>query len=393
MNILNIHSDKIALSDMTWGLCQIGFEPDVYPKEISIEEYIEAEKLELEEYLREKSYDCVMTYDFSATVAVVCQELQVKYISWIFDSPDSTLYTDIAKGEYNYVFVFDKAQYRRMKKESLKHVYYLPLAANVNRTSGLIITEVDEQKYSHDISFVGNLYQENGYNEKAGGLTQETGQMINGIIQKIALHWGKGYECFDVLNDEEVDRIFRELYLTIDSELHMDKRYAIELHLLSRKISEIDRICILNALAIDHNVTLYTGSDTSDLEKVDVREKISYLEEMPKVFYLSKINLNITMRSIETGIPQRIFDIMSVGGFVISNYQEELEELFVPDKEIVLFHDVHELIEKVDYYLMHEEERIRIAMNGYLKVRDQYDTQNAMKKILGTVFTPAELEK
>ena len=116
-----------------------------------------------------------------------------------------------------------------------------------------------------------------------------------------------------------------------------------------------------------------------------VRGGINYDEVMPKIFYLSKINLNITLRSIETGVPLRVFDIMSVGGFVMSNYQEELEELFVPDKEIVLFKDIPELLDKVNYYLSHEEERIRIAMNGYKKVREQYDIQHAVSKILKIV--------
>lgn len=116
------------------------------------------------------------------------------------------------------------------------------------------------------------------------------------------------------------------------------------------------------------------------------------MEEVPKIYYLSKINLNITMRSIETGIPQRVFDIMGVGGFVLSNYQEELEELFVPDREIVLFRDVPELLKKAEYYLNHEEERIRIAINGYKKVREYYNTQTALGSMLRAVF-PVQDEK
>lgn len=382
MNILYIYSDEIAMNDMHWSLYEIGLEPEVYPGKIGIMEYSEEEKVSLQTYMQYKEYDVVMTYNFSMVVAAVCKELKVKYIAWVFDSPQTALYTDIAKSEYNYIFVFDKAQYMRMKREGLVHLYHLPLAANVDRTSGLLISKEDEEIYSNDISFVGDLYQENGYNEKIQELGKEMSEKINGIIQKIALHWGKGYECFDTLDYELVDPILDRLHLYINKNLHIDKRYMLELYLLSRKISEIDRICILNALALNYNVTLYTGSDTSDLQNVNVRGRISYLEEMPKVFYLSKINLNITMRSIETGIPQRVFDIMGVGGFVLSNYQEEIAEYFEPDKEIVLFHDVNELIEKVDYYLAHEEERIRIAINGYKKVRDCYNTVNAVKKML-----------
>lgn len=385
MNILYVYSDEIAVNDMLWGLYEIGLEPDVYPGRMKIMEYSEEEKVGLQTYMQQKKYDVVMTYDFSMIVAMVCNELKVNYISWVFDSPQIALYTDIAKSEYNHIFVFDRAQYARMKKEGLKHLYHLPLAANVNRVSGLLISEEDEKKYSNDISFVGSLYQKNGYNEKVQMLTDEMKEKIDEIIKKIAFHWGEGYECFDVLDHDLADLIFDDLHLSIEENQHIDKRYMLELYLLSRKISEIDRIYILNALAEDHNVTLYTSSDTSDLHNVNIEGRVSYYEEMPKVFYLSKINLNITTRSIETGIPQRVFDIMSVGGFVLSNYQEELADFFVPDKEIVLFHDVDELREKVDYYLTHEEERIRIAINGYKKVRDRYNITETVKRMLEKV--------
>lgn len=385
MNILFVHSEKVNMNDIIWALCKLEMNVEVYPKAIKIQEYNEEDMVDLKAYMEKRNYDIAITYDFNMNVAEVCRDLQIKYISWIFDSPDTSLYTDIAKCEYNYVFVMDKMQYARMKKQGLRHVFYLPLAANVDRTSGLIITEEDEMTYNHDISFVGSLYQENGYNEKLHLFKPETKDRFARIIQNIALHWGKGYECFDILEDQEVDQVYEELRVYIDSELKIDKKYMLELYLLSRKITEIDRICVLNALAMNHEVTLYTKSDTSALENVNVKGGINYDDVMPKIFYLSKINLNITLRSIETGIPLRVFDIMSVGGFVMSNYQEELEELFVPDEEIVLFKDIPELLYKVDYYLSHEEERLRIAMNGYKKVRECYDIENAVSRILKIV--------
>ena len=34
------------------------------------------------------------------------------------------------------------------------------------------------------------------------------------------------------------------------------------------------------------------------------------------------------MRPIEKGLPLRCFDIMGCGGFLMTNYQEELEDMF-----------------------------------------------------------------
>ena len=51
-----------------------------------------------------------------------------------------------------------------------------------------------------------------------------------------------------------------------------------------------------------------------------------YYEQMPKIFRLSDVNLNISLRTIQTGIPLRVLDVLACGGFLISNYQEELAE-------------------------------------------------------------------
>jgi spore maturation protein CgeB len=107
---------------------------------------------------------------------------------------------------------------------------------------------------------------------------------------------------------------------------------------------------------------------------------------MPKAFYLSKINLNITSRSIESGVPQRVWDILSVGGFCLTNYQPELEDYFEIGKDLDVYHNLEELDEKIAYYLKHDEERVRIAINGYKKMRKYHTTTERLKKALAYIY-------
>ena len=46
-------------------------------------------------------------------------------------------------------------------------------------------------------------------------------------------------------------------------------------------------------------------------------------------FRNSKINLNPTAKGIRSGIPLRIFDILSCSGFLLTNYQSELSDHFL----------------------------------------------------------------
>ena len=86
------------------------------------------------------------------------------------------------------------------------------------------------------------------------------------------------------------------------------------------------------------------------------------------MFKKSKINLNITLRSIKNGIPLRAFDIMGAEGFLLSNFQAGFWDLFVPGEDFVYYENKEDLVRKVGYYLKHEDERKAIARNGHEKV-------------------------
>ena len=76
---------------------------------------------------------------------------------------------------------------------------------------------------------------------------------------------------------------------------------------------------------------------------------------------------------------------MGSGGFVLTNYQEEIDDLFTIGKDIEVFHDLQELLEKCAYYLTHEKERLTIAMNGYMKVRECHSYIHRINQILHTI--------
>lgn len=373
----------IQMNDIPEQLKQLGIETDWYQNEVSVQSYDSNQMEALLKYLKEGAYDFVITNNFLQTVSEACHRQQIKYISWIFDSPQIDLYTKYALYEENYVFVFDKKQLERMKKQGLRHVYYRPLAVETKRIASLQVTMEDVQNFSADISFVGMLYENNHYNQDVAKFTEEEKAYLDNIILKTVLCWEKGRSVFSHISEEMSLQLKRLALPWTQYEIALP--YFQELYYIVRKVTEIERICILNGLALNHKVDLYTVSNTEALKNVRLHGRVDYNEELPKIYNLSKINLNVTMRSIETGVPQRIFDIMGSAGFVLSNYQEELEELFVPDQEIVFFHNMEELVEKVNYYLTHEQERIQIAVNGYYKVTKCYSYKTALTHILKTI--------
>ena len=63
---------------------------------------------------------------------------------------------------------------------------------------------------------------------------------------------------------------------------------------------------LLRKIADKYTVDIFTGSRDLDIANADIHSGVDYYSEMPVIFRKSRINLNITLRSITTGIPLRV---------------------------------------------------------------------------------------
>lgn len=89
-------------------------------------------------------------------------------------------------------------------------------------------------------------------------------------------------------------------------------------------------------------------------------------EDINTIINQSKINLNF-MWSSQGGyqIKGRNFELSGCNVFQLCNYGEQLLDYFEPKKTIEIFNNKNEFIEKINFYLTHEDEREAIAQKAY----------------------------
>jgi spore maturation protein CgeB len=117
-----------------------------------------------------------------------------------------------------------------------------------------------------------------------------------------------------------------------------------------------------------------------------LRTRISH-EQMIEIFSRSKINLNLSNSSTMRGqqIKGRNFEVPCCKGFLLTDPAEDLESYFEPDKEIVIFNSIPEMVEKIRYYLKHEDEREKIAEAGYKRVMEEHTWRHRFDEIFKKV--------
>ena len=105
-------------------------------------------------------------------------------------------------------------------------------------------------------------------------------------------------------------------------------------------------------------------------------------EDAAKKFSLSKVAFNI---SIGDDINMRVFETLSTGSFLLTNWIPTLEYIFDDGKHLVTYSTLDEMVELVKYYLEHDDEREAIAKAGYEEFINNHTYRHRVEKILKTV--------
>ena len=109
-------------------------------------------------------------------------------------------------------------------------------------------------------------------------------------------------------------------------------------------------------------------------------------EDAAKFYASSKICVNIHLPEHKSVNP-RTFEIMATGSFQLIDERADYAGL-TPKEDMVVFHTAAELIDKIGYYLSHEEEREKIAAHGRKSVFGHYSMEECLKRVL----SPCDIE-
>jgi hypothetical protein len=103
----------------------------------------------------------------------------------------------------------------------------------------------------------------------------------------------------------------------------------------------------------------------------------AYGKEHSLIVSQTRINLNFT----EGGTSDRTYKILASKGFLLTEPWSSMENDFTAGQDFDTFTNVEELKNKIAYYLLHEDERLKIAEHGYNTVQ-KFDRINWAKQIL-----------
>lgn len=389
MNILFYRYGSICEPDIIASFKHLGFNitedtREVYNKQLLPSDCIKG----LNELLKQDTYSFIFSINFFPSVSDVCNIWGIPYLCLIVDSPVLELFSTSLANPCNKVFLFDRQLYNDFHHINPDGIFHIPLATNVrdNYATATMASAADRTRFSSDISFIGSLYSEKClYNQIT--LPEKMRGYVDGLIEAQLLVYGYNFieECVTPELIEAFCKVRPELINFPDS-MKVDTKAVIAQHIISVKVAEQERLRYLKVLSEHFNVDLYTGSDTSSMPLIHNRGFAKTNTEMPIIFHQSKINLNLTAKSIRSGLSLRIFDVLGCEGFLITNYQAELPEHFNIGEDLEAYTSLDDLMGKCEYYLLHDKERREIAHNGFEKVKKYHTYDIRLTQMLEIAF-------
>jgi spore maturation protein CgeB len=303
--------------------------------------------------------------DIAGMFARFFEDARIPYVSWFTDTPRMILFNRaVHTSHYSVAATWERGYIKHLEALGFEHVYYMPHAIDPELFNG-----EPTDAFDRDLAFVG--------------------------ISMIAL----ARDAFEKLNAaapqvrEAIDRDMTEGRITRAT--FVDGVEAILDPALLEQCTTTDR----------RNVTLYAHYELTRRQRHDLVTRmasfgievrgdpdwlqvtpnvgggVGYFDDLAPFYRRTAVNLNSTSLQMMSAVNQRVFDCPAAGGFLITDAQSDLEELFDLDSEVVTYRDLDELADKVAYYLKHPDERKAIVRRAQRRIAAHHTHRNRLESL------------
>lgn len=319
--------------------------------------------------------------DREGKLAGLLDDLKLPLASWFVDNPHLIIYDYDHPGTDNTViFTFDAGNLEEMRAKGFSHVHYLPLATDPHRfRPGL--QKQTPQEWASDISFVGNSMTDAVSRSLAASSLPA---QLHTQYERIAKQFGASGET-SVARYLETNH--PDWFSTLTALPSRENRLALESLLTWEGTRQYRLACVQSILEFSPLIVGDQGWNDQLNAARGWRHlpNLDYYTDLPRFYPLSKINFNCTSRQMIGAVNQRVFDIPACGGFILTDYREQMENLFDIGKEAIVYRTLEEIPSLIEKFLADPAQRKSISHKGRKRVQAEHSYELRMKKLMDTM--------
>lgn len=287
----------------------------------------------------------------------------IRLCVWFVDDPRPILaaYPDLDKSIVT-VLLWEKA-YRKIL-HGFDHIFDLPLAAEKSRF------EKGKVNPNSRLSFVASPM---------------SGRFLAQLQQKVALNITPAQlQKWSLQWHDQKD--LQQLEFLLSQGLSLPAKQQIWLNsLVIHHVSGLKRQAIVQECL---DLDLHVYGDPGDWQRIfptfshSFYESVHYPDGVDQIYAGSFLQLNSTSAQMPTAVNQRVFDVPAMGSLVFNDTQADLDEFFERGSQII-YRDLCELREFVDFYRHHPESGRALVQSQRLQIQNRHFYEHRIQTIVG----------
>jgi spore maturation protein CgeB len=323
--------------------------------------------------------------DYRNGMAEFCRGLGVKLLCWEVNPAADRIETCAAPGEGAFIFTYKAAQVEEFRRAGYAKAAYLPLAANPQRRAPLELTAKERDLYEADLSFVGASMRPTAgrlqqvFLERFQAARPGDGGFREDVVEAMEKVLAGQRRDFSVYR---IPALYEEHFGDLAGEWPAEARED-PVRLLAEVAAAEKRLDYLGALgALGVTVWGDPGWESLAERGVRYRGKARHGRQLTKIYCASRVNLDVGRLYQSDIVTMRVFDVLACGGFLLTEYNDALAELFEVGRDLEAFRTREEMCDKASFYRKHPEKARAMARQGMEKVRARHTVALRVRHML-----------
>jgi len=152
------------------------------------------------------------------------------------------------------------------------------------------------------------------------------------------------------------------------------------------RVSQDEMIKIFSQSKINLNLTKSSGNiNLRALASIFLKKELdNSLKLINPKYWINNFQSILSKRREQ--IKGRNFEIPGSGGFLLTSNADNLTDYYEDGKEIVIYKDINDMIDKIKYYLEHNQEREAIAQAGYERTIKEHTYEKRFNNIFKRIY-------
>lgn len=319
--------------------------------------------------LTEFKPDFILTSNFSGMDALgifgrFFEDARIPYVSWFTDTPRMILYERVVHCSYYTVAAtWERAYEPHLRNLGFQHVFFMPHATDPFLFRGTPACIPDRP-----VAFVGTSMIKQA--EEAWDVLEESVDLFDAV--RCAFEEGRVTRGSFARGVETI--IDAELLSRCDAR----QRRHVELCIVYEGTRRM-REALVRALA-PINIEVRGDAEWGRIHG-NVDGDLNYFKDLAPYYRSTAVNVNVTSLQMFTSVNQRVFDCPAAGGFLITDAQSDLYELFEVGTEAVTYDTFEELADKTRHFLRRPDLRRAVIEKAQRRIAAQHTHAHRLQSL------------